>query len=90
MNELDRLADAGTLAVKQLRLIKLAQGTPFMINSNDLHYSQCYLEFPDGRIFLSQLTKSKQDFEQLRELTKRECTELRRKYGLKEGLRLWV
>jgi hypothetical protein len=39
-------------AVKELRLHKLRNGQPFMINSKDLKCNQCFLEYPDGTIQL--------------------------------------
>lgn len=40
----------GNAAVKKLRITKLRNGHPFMINSEDLPGYQCYLEYPDGSI----------------------------------------
>jgi len=42
----------GNEAVQKLRLRKLRDGHPFMINSKDLRSNQCYLEYPDGSIQL--------------------------------------
>jgi hypothetical protein len=39
-------------AMKQLRLQKLSNGMPFMINAGGLEPGECFLEFPDGKIAL--------------------------------------
>lgn len=72
----------GTDAVKELRLEKLRNGHPFMINSRDLEPRQCYLEFPDGVIQLAYLEKNARDFTIIRKLSAAEAAALRKKHGL--------
>lgn len=84
MGDLKELERAGTFAVKQLRLSKLKHGIPFMINSKELPDNQCYLEFPDGKIFLVTLDKSGMEFARLRELTLLESNDLRKRFDLEE------
>lgn len=43
---------SGTDAVRALRILKLENGLPFMINDPELPSNQCYLEYPDGKIIL--------------------------------------
>jgi len=76
---------AGTIAVKQLRLKKLLSGTPFMINSRDLPGNQCYMEYPDRTIKLVSISSSRMDFDIIRELTEKECIELRKKFELADA-----
>ena len=52
MTALQSIAKIGNDAVKELRLHKLRNGQPFMINSKDLKCNQCFLEYPDGTIQL--------------------------------------
>lgn len=75
------LAEAGTRAVKKMRLEKLARGIPFMINSRDLPDTQCYLEYATGIIKLAQISANKKDFEVIRELSLIESDGIREKYG---------
>lgn len=76
------LSKVGTDAVKRLRVQKLSEGFPFMINSNDLPLGQCYLEYPNGKIVLSTLSSESRDFVMIRELTYAEGQELRMKFDL--------
>lgn len=55
-----------------------------MINSKDLKRYQCYLEFPNGSIYLVELTPSTKDFTTIRQLTAVEADFLRKKYRLEE------
>jgi hypothetical protein len=73
---------SGTEAVRELRLQKLKNGRPFMINSNDLPASQCYLEYPDGKIVLASLNNHAKDFNIIRELLEKERSLLRKKFNL--------
>lgn len=70
----------GTEAVRRLRLRKLQSGHPFMINSKDLDTSQCYLEFPNGIIYLATFRKSARDFEIIRELSVNETQSIRHRF----------
>ena len=72
----------GTGAVKKLRLQKLQNGIPFMINSKELPGNQCYMEYPDTSIKLVTISGSGLEFIVLRILTENECNELRQKYNL--------
>jgi hypothetical protein len=57
-------------------------GHPFMINSKTLPTRQFYIEYPSGIIKLAVITKSKRDYEILRELNRQEASELRMKHDL--------
>jgi hypothetical protein len=81
MTVLQTIGKIGTEAVKELRLQKLRNGLPFMINSNDLEPRQCYLEFPDGVIQLAYLKKAANEFTMIRKLSLTEAQALRSKYG---------
>jgi hypothetical protein len=72
----------GTDAVKELRLQKLRNGLPFMINSDDLDCNQCYLEFPDGTIKLVFLATGAREFTTVRTLSANEARSLRAREGL--------
>lgn len=72
---------AGTLAVKKLRLQKLRDGIPFMINSNALQEGQSYIEFPNGIIQLVSITSGDKDFTLIKELTAEEAIALRKKFN---------
>jgi hypothetical protein len=82
MSDLKYTGCAGTDAVKKLRVVKLRQGHPFMINSRELPDGQCYLEYPTGSIVLATLSKSSRDFIILRELSALEIVTLRKKFNL--------
>src|ERR1035437_8716700 len=56
------IEQCGIEAVRKLRLQKLQNGRPFIINSRDLPPSQCYLEYPDGEIVLAALPNHAKDF----------------------------
>jgi hypothetical protein len=77
--ELELLA---TNAVKKLRIKKLREGNPFMINSKTLPSSQAYLEYPNGRVVLVTCSSTLRDFVVLRELSAEESTMLRDKLNL--------
>jgi hypothetical protein len=79
--ELKILERKGNNAVKKLRKAKFDKGLPFMINSNDLPSTQCYLEYADGRILLVGLQSiSARDFTIIRELTLTEKDIIRTKF----------
>lgn len=77
-----KMENAGTEAVKKLRLENLQKGFPFMINSKDLPKRQSYLEYPDGSIKLVTLSENGMDFITIRVLSKMESAKLRRKFDL--------
>lgn len=76
------IENAGTVAVKKMRLEKLRKGIPFMINSRALPSQQCYLEYPDGSIKLVQLSTDKKEFTIIRQLSPSESSTIRHKYHL--------
>ena len=80
MTALQTIEQIGNNAVKKLRLQKLRNGRPFMINSRDLAPDQCYLEFPDGNIQLVYLKNSAKDFTIIRTLSLKEEQALRSRY----------
>jgi hypothetical protein len=82
MSPLQNIERKGTAAVKRLRKQNLADGLPFMINSNDLPPGQCYLEYPDGSIQLVTLAQNKRDFVLIQELSSQESTALRHRFNL--------
>ena len=82
MIEIQKMAKAGTNAVKRLRLKKLKSGHPFMINSSELPSGQCYLEYPDGKINLVTISTNGREFILLRELSVLESNKLRKKFHL--------
>jgi hypothetical protein len=81
MTELQLIGKKGTDAVKELRLQKLRNGHPFMINSNELESRTFYLEFPDGTIQLACSEKDSKEFTMIRVLSTAEVQALRVKYG---------
>jgi hypothetical protein len=82
MTALQTIGKIGTDAVKELRLQKLRNGLPFMIDSDDLDNNQCYLEFPDGTIKIVSLTTGAREFTPVRKLSANEARSLRVKEGL--------
>lgn len=84
MTNFDAIEKVGTDAVKQLRIDKLTNGLPFMINSKELPSNECYIEYPDGHISLVTLSNSRRDFREIRSLSKMEAAALRKKYNLAE------
>ncbi|HVI44050.1 MAG TPA: hypothetical protein VM802_04255 [Chitinophaga sp.] len=82
MTELQKLDKIGTDAVRRLRLKKLHDGFPFMINSRELPSDQCYFEYPNGSIKLMVLQPSARDFKIIRELSEIEALKIREKYNL--------
>lgn len=84
MSNIELIEQTGTEAVRELRKQTLADGHPFMINSNDLPNSQCYLEYPNGSIHLVSLSENKRDFDLIRKLSIKEAKALRSKFNLSE------
>jgi len=82
--ESKQMEQAGTEAVKKLRLEKLKNGHPFMINSKDLPKRQSYLEYPDGVIKLVALSETSMEFVIIKVLTKKESESIRQKFDLTE------
>jgi hypothetical protein len=82
MAEAQVIAQKGTAAVKKLRVSKLKQGSPFMINVKSLPASQCYLEFPNGKITLATYSSKNREFVIVRELSGKESADLRMQLGL--------
>lgn len=72
----------GTAAVKRLRIRKLQNGHPFMINSKDLPGNQCYLEYPDGSMALVSILKSARQFTTVRKLSHSEEHGIRTRFDL--------
>ncbi|HEV3327466.1 MAG TPA: hypothetical protein VG052_17740 [Puia sp.] len=81
MTAFQTIEQIGNEAVKKLRLKKLNEGNPFMINSKDLRSDQCYLEFPDGKIQLVYLKASAKEFTVIRTLSTEEEQSLRSKFN---------
>jgi hypothetical protein len=81
MTALQIIEKKGRDAIKELRLQKLRDGYPFMINSDDLEPRQCYFEFPDGTIQLAYLQNSAREFTMIRKLSAAEAEALREKYA---------
>jgi hypothetical protein len=73
-----KLEQSGLLAIQLLRKNKLKHGHSFMINSNKLPDDQCYLEHPDGSMQVVTMSRSKKDFEVIRELSKEEQSSIRK------------
>lgn len=73
---------AAVKAIKALRKKKLNQGLPFMINSDVLTSSQCYLEYPDGSIKIVEADTRQRDFHVVYELSQKDADAVRRKYKL--------
>lgn len=69
-------------AIKKLRLQKLRQGIPFMINSDILESDQCFLEFPDGIIKIAEAATKDRDFLIVYEFSAAESNNLRKKLKL--------
>jgi hypothetical protein len=72
----------GRMAIRKLRLQKLKQGHPFMINSSELPDGQCWLEYPDGHIHLVKLSKCRMDFESISKMSLKESDAFRMELGL--------
>jgi hypothetical protein len=82
-NDIKRWQSPGEEAVKKLRRQTLGKGMPFMINSSDLPSRQCYLEQPDGSIFLVQVPEAQNPhFTPIRQLNDIETGVIRNKFHL--------
>lgn len=68
--------------IAKLRLDNFKKGYHFLIHGEDLPKDQTYMEHPDGRITVEQLTDSSHSFVFIRELSKEESDRLRKNYGL--------
>ena len=62
LKSIETIQKAGTAAVKRLRKQKFARGLPFMINSGKLPQDQSYLEYPDGKMVIIQLSHANNNF----------------------------
>ena len=82
MTVLQSIEKIGNEAVQELRLQKLRNGHPFMINSEELESNQCYLEYPDGKILLVYLKNGAREFSTIRTLSPIEAESLRKRYDL--------
>lgn len=76
------LEEAGTKAVRELRIKTLVSGRPFMINSNELPTGQCYYEYPCGSIHLVRLCRESFNFKTVKVLSAKKAKELRSKCNL--------
>ena len=77
-----QLENSGVQAVRMLRKSKLNNGDSFMINTNDLPSTQCYMEYPDGLIKIVTIGKDKMDFTVISELTLQQSNNIRKKYKI--------
>lgn len=82
MKQIQEMERKGNEAIRKLRLTKLSNGQPFMINTNELPGYQCYLEYPDGSIELVEITKESRDFTVVKKLSQPEVDSLRLRYHL--------
>jgi len=76
------LAKRGSDAVRKLRSQRLENGLPFMINTNELEGSMCYLEYSDGTISLVKQATNGLDFEIIHQLDQHEIDDIRNRYQL--------
>lgn len=81
VQDLIALEQVGNKAVDKLRLQKLNNGIPFMINSDELKVNECYLEYPDGHVSIVTLAANLRDFIVIKDLTSAEANALRKKYN---------
>ena len=79
---LENRSVAGTNAVKAIRKSKLNRGLPFMINVIKYGKNVCYLEYPDGKINLVELSYSGTNFQTIRVLPAAEADDLRTRFAL--------
>ena len=75
------MAQRGTAAVRQLRIIELRRGHAFMINSKTLPSNHFYLEYPEGRIVLSTFKSGSRSLIPVRELSDDEALKVRSKFN---------
>lgn len=79
---LQKSSENGTLAVQQLRKVRLSKGLPFMINTAEVGENVCYLEYPDGTITKVAVSKSGIEFQTLQTLSATQASELRTCFSL--------
>jgi len=77
-----QLEKSAAQAIKDLRLRKLQNGLPFMINSDLLPSNQCYLEYPDGSIALVFLNRKLNDFKTITEYSPDQSDSIRKQFKL--------
>jgi len=82
MSELEVLENIGTAAVKRLRNSKLSAGKPFMINSDELPSGQSYLEYPDGKVCIVQVSTDSHSFAVLDTLDTQQADSVRLLHGI--------
>jgi len=82
MSNLEILVNIGTAAVLALRKEKLAEGKPFMINSDELPAEQSYLESPDGSIQVVVIAPNQRSFVTIRQLSVAEAQTVRIQHNL--------
>ena len=82
MSELEVLESIGTAAVKRLRDSKLSTGKPFMINSDELPSGQSYLEYPDGRVCIVEVSANSRSFVVLDTLNAKQAASVRFRHGI--------
>ena len=80
--KIKKLEKSATRAIKDLRLRKLQNGIPFMINSDLLPSNQCYLESPGGSIALVFLNRRLNDFKTITEYSSEESDLIRKQFKL--------
>jgi hypothetical protein len=81
MTTLQSIEKIGNEAVQELRLQKLRNEHPFMINSKDLQSNECFLKYPDGTIQLVFLKSGAREFTAIRTLSLAEIEVLRKRHG---------
>lgn len=82
MSELEVLENIGTAAVKRLRNSKLSAGKPFMINSDELPSGQSYLEYPNGKVYIVEVSADSRSFVVLDTLSAHEGDSVRLRHGI--------
>lgn len=80
--KLKRLEQSGNKALRLLREKKLRSGLTFMINSGKLKPDQCFIEHPDGSIYLVALNRRISDFETIKKYTSEESNLIRKEFKL--------
>ncbi|SEL91665.1 hypothetical protein [Parapedobacter koreensis] len=82
MSKLEVLENIGTAAVRRLRDSKLSAGKPFMINSDELPSGQSYLEYPDGKVCIVQVSADSRSFVILDTLAASVADSVRLRHGI--------
>ncbi|TDS13855.1 hypothetical protein [Sphingobacterium paludis] len=72
----------GTVAVKALRLKRLKNGLPFMINVKGMEEKCCYLEYPDGNIHRVKRSSKGNDFDIIEILDQTQAMALKSRFQL--------